>query len=169
VLQRERLGVAEQEILNQVGREVADVVLADLVLDETQLLKMASLRDLLVAEVVEQGVQVLVQRGCELGAEASPFVPDLAVAKPVLLDLWEAIPTVEEAGVDLSAVRNVSKKTDVPNDLVVQPAVLGLLAVEQQERIDEDREVIDQRYVERAVRIQQHRIDVKEVGEVDLH
>jgi len=45
----------------------------------------------------------------------------------------------------------VSKESKVANDLIVQPLVLRLPTVEEKEGIDEQRQVRDERDIERSV------------------
>lgn len=74
---------------------------------------------------------------------------------------------IEQPLADRGIDRNITEELDVPYDFLVQFVVTVLFAVEQQEGIDEQRQVVDQRDVEGAIGFQNRRRDLEEIGEVD--
>ena len=91
------LCVIEEVSLNEIGGEVADRVFSDAVPDEAQLFKVASSGYALLTEAGEQQVKIAIKRPCELAAQAPPSVSDLTVAKPILFDFREYVPTVKQS------------------------------------------------------------------------
>jgi len=88
-------------------------------------------------EVRKQPVQVRVERGGEVLAEARSLVAGLRETEPCLLDLLEPVPGVNETRGTRTVGRLVPEKNEILDDLSVQGAVDGTLAVEQKERVDE--------------------------------
>ena len=84
----------------------------------------------------------------EVHPEASTLITDSGEAEPGLLDLGESVPSGDEARADRAGCGLVSQKTKVADDSVMQLSVLGIRAVEEEERINEQGEVVDERDVE---------------------
>ncbi len=93
------LCVPQQVVLDQAGREVADVVPPDTLIHETDLLHVAAPRYLFLAEVAEDRPEVVVEGDGEIGSESIALVADEGEAEPVLPDLLEVVPRPEEAAV----------------------------------------------------------------------
>jgi hypothetical protein len=68
----------------------------------------------------------------------------------------------------LTCYSAVTEEAQVRDDVVVKCTILRVLAVKQKKRVDEKRQVIDQRDVKRAVVIKYCRRYVKDIREVDL-
>jgi hypothetical protein len=56
------LGVFEQEVLNKISSEVADVVAADTRLNKRKLLKVTAFGDAFLTEISEKCIKVVIQR-----------------------------------------------------------------------------------------------------------
>ena len=168
MLEGERLSVLEEVPLDESGREIADVVAADPAPHERELLQMAALRDLLLTEVREDGMQVLVHGAAEIRAETAAAIAAFREAEPVLLHLAERVPRIEEPIGNRPGRRLVAEKANIPDHPLVEGLVLEFLAVEEKEWVYEQRKVIYEGDVERAVRFQIVGIDLEEVAEVDV-
>jgi hypothetical protein len=168
VLPRERLRVLAQVGLDQVRGEVADVVAADPVADQAELLKMRAAGHRLLTEVGKQHAEAAMQRARELGAEPRTAVAEHGEAQPALLDLLEPVPGVDQLGIEIPLQCAVAQEHQVPQDVLVELLIGQVAAVEQQERVDEQRQVRRQADVERAVGVQDLRVNLEVVGEVEL-
>jgi hypothetical protein len=82
-----------------------------------------------------------VQRPCEVGAESGPAVALLREAEPGLLHLTELVSRAEQAGIGTFGGRAVPQKAQVADDLIVQALLIRVAAVEEEERVDEERQV----------------------------
>src|SRR6266478_3087868 len=109
------------------------------------------------------------ERSSEIDSKPAALVSCFGKAEPSLLDLRKAIPGPEHRFINVPCPSLVSKENDTLNHLIVELAILGLLAVEQQERIDEQRQVGDQRNVEGALFFQDARINSESISEVSAH
>src|ERR1700732_4561763 len=143
------------------------MVAANAATDQTQLFEVAAARDRLRAEIGEHPMQIAVQGGGEVCPETTAPIAAAAETKPVLAYFGEPKPMVEQPLADGGVCRYVAEEFDVPNDALMQVVVALLLAVEQQERVDEQWQIVDQREVECAIGFQRHRRDLEEVCEVD--
>lgn len=99
---------------------------------------------LLLPELREELVQILVERASKLSAKSMTTVTGRREAEPRLLHLGETVPGLHQTGIEPLRCRLLTEKREVANDLIVEPAVDLLLAVEQEERIDEQRKIRDE-------------------------
>src|SRR5665648_154749 len=98
-----------------------------------------------------------------------PLVALLAVAEPVLAYLGKCEPRALESVRNLLVESHALQKAHVLDDLVVQPLGAGIVTVEEQEWVYEERQIIHEGYVERAVGIQRFWRNREVVAEVDVH
>lgn len=80
-------------------------------------------------------------------AEAVPGVTAFGEPEPILLDLLEGVPRLDEPGVQVG-VGVVPQEPQVLQDELVERLVGRVVAVEEQERVDEQRHVGHDRDVE---------------------
>lgn len=130
-----RFGVRAEVVLDEVRGEVADGVSADPRSDERHLLHVSGLGGDLLAEVGQQRRQGLVELAGELPSQPVPGVAVHDKSKPVLLDLGEPVPGIDEPRQESGAGLGL-QESQILNDRLVQSLVLGFVAVEQQEWVD---------------------------------
>jgi hypothetical protein len=58
MLSSERLGVFAQKALDEIRREIGDLVASDILLDEAQLFQMSTTGYLLVTETLEDAIEI---------------------------------------------------------------------------------------------------------------
>src|SRR5258706_4126119 len=109
------------------------------------------------------------ERSSEIDSKPAALVSCFGKAEPSLLDFRKAIPGPEHRFANVACPSLVSKENEILNHLIVQLAILGLLAVEQQEWINEQWQVGDQRNIESAPRFQDARINSESISEVGTH
>lgn len=120
MLARELLRVLAQVALDQVRREIADLVGTDTRSDQAELLEVASAGDLLFPEAGQDGAERAVERNREVGSEARAAVTEEGEPEPVLLDLLEPVETVDQPFIEVAVGRKVAQELQVPQDLLVQ-------------------------------------------------
>ncbi len=118
---------------------------------------------------MKENAQVVVQGRGELGTEAAPIVSGLRESQPVLLDLWEPVPRRNEARRESGSARFAVEKPQILDDLLVQLPIARPPAIENQEWIDKEWQIGDQGDVERTVPVERARLDLKRVGEIQIH
>ena len=107
------------------------------------------------------------ERERELLAETRPVVAEQGEAEPVLLTSLND--TRRRSAWDRGRFgRAVTQEHQVFQDLCVELLVLGRCAVEQQERVDEQRQVRDDADVKRAVLLQHVGNDLEIVREIEI-
>jgi hypothetical protein len=150
-------------IEDEVRREIADVVATHAIGDETHFFEVAALRNLLAAEVLKDPVQVAVKGASEIHTEPRAGISDNGEPQPILLDLGKAVPGVEQAIAHAASAGTIPQKHEVLNDALVESLIFRLIAVEQKERVDEERQIIDQGNIEGAELIHGIVIDIEEI------
>ena len=76
------------------------------------------------------------QRAGEVIAEAVAAVAEDSETEPVLLDLFELVPTGHQLRIKLATRSLIPQKAQIFQDVLVQGLILGLVTMKQQERID---------------------------------
>lgn len=167
VLPGETLRIVQQVTLDQIGREVAQMIATHPIAKQAQLFQVAAAGDGLHAKILKDVMKVALQNCCEVASQPTSLVPRLTEAKPVLADLWKAKPMIQQSPADRRVNRNITQKLHVGNDLFVQRLEMLILAVKKQKWVDEQRQVVDQRNVERTVFLQYFRGDAEKIAEID--
>ncbi|WP_264488363.1 hypothetical protein [Luteolibacter arcticus] len=99
--------------------------------------------DLFGAKVLEELAQVLIERPGKFHAKPGSAVSAKAKSKPVLMNFFEAIPRLKKSLVHLALNRLVAQEPEVSDNLVVKLLVFLLVAGEEEERVDEQRQIDD--------------------------
>src|SRR5882724_11559910 len=118
------------------------------VAEQAQLFQVAAASNGFNAKVLEDMMKVSVKSGGEIIAEATTLVAGAAEAKPVLAHFREEEPLANVTHADRGIDRHIAEEFDVSNDLVVECIVFGLIAVKQEERVDEYGQIVDERDIE---------------------
>ena len=137
------LRIFSKKVHNEVCSEVADVVSANTTLNEADFFNMAAPSDLLIAKILEDGVEICVQRSCKGHVESMSSVPRFTEPEPKLLHFWEYIPCLQQAFVYCAGCSLISKKPEVIDNPVMQFLVLLRFTSEQQKWINEEWQIID--------------------------
>src|SRR4051794_36768539 len=91
------------------------------------------------------------------------------VLGPVLLHLLEEKPALQQVLTDPFLRGHVLEESNISDDPFVKLSILGILAVEEIEWVNEERQIVDERDIESAVLIQSLRRHTEEIREVNIH
>ena len=118
--------------------------------NQAELLEVGRLGDGLLSKVLENLIERAMEGACKVSPETGASIAKVGVAEPVLFDLLEAIPVVDQSFIQVGS-GVVSQELQVLQNLLMERLILGLLTVEQQERIDEQRKIRNHADVKRPV------------------
>ncbi len=163
------LRIFKQESLYEIRGEIADVILADPVLNEAELFEVAALRDGFLPKIAKEFLKVTVQRFSELPAESATSVPASAKAEVILFDFREPVPSVQQPIAQRPFRGPVAKKFEISDDVIMELAIFRRFAVEQEKRVDEQGQVADEGNIECTVILHKRGRNLENIGEVDVH
>jgi hypothetical protein len=143
--------VRKEKTVDQVVCEIGNVVTADTIADEAQLFKVHIFGDPFFVETLKEHAKVGVKSARELGPKTATLITGFREAEPVLSNLRKTVPRGDESRRQSSGVRLLVEKLEVPNDPFVEFSVPLLSTVEDEKWIDEERQVRDERNVERPI------------------
>ena len=129
---------------------------------------MAAPRNRFVTEALENCVQVRVKSPGEIAPEPAASISILGESQPVLLHLRKSKPRFDQTIFQCSSSSFIAQKPKVSNHPFMEYFVLGSLAIKEQERVNEEWQIVYNGDIERTVGLQVVGIHFENIAEIDV-